>query len=233
MSQGACVVMGAGKGNGAAFARKFVSEGRRVAVLARDEKRLAGIAAEVGDCLAVSCDVTREESIGAALDRVESELGPLQTLLYNAGNFVPGNVDSTESGLLEYCFRVNVVGCLNAVRRAAKGMRARGRGEIVVIGATASRRGAAGALPFAAAKAGQRAMVESMARELGPLGIHVAYVVIDAVIDTPVMRAFFAGKPDEFFAKPDDIAESVAHLVAQKRSAWTFELDLRPYIERW
>jgi NAD(P)-dependent dehydrogenase (short-subunit alcohol dehydrogenase family) len=233
MSQGACVVVGVGPGNGAAFARRFVAEGRRVALLSRDEKRLAAIAAEAGDCLVVPCDVTRGESIRAAFERVERELGRVQTLIYNAGNFLPGTVDSTDGEMLEFCFRVNAVGCLSAVRRVAKGMRARGGGEIVVIGATASRRGAAGALPFAAAKAGQRAMVESMARELGPAGIHVAYVVIDAVVDMPLTRAFFADRPEELFAKPDDIAASVAHLVSQRRSAWTFELDLRPHIERW
>jgi NAD(P)-dependent dehydrogenase (short-subunit alcohol dehydrogenase family) len=112
-------------------------------------------------------------------------------------------------------------------------MKKRSSGAIVVIGATASRRGAKGALPFAAAKGGQRLMVEAMARELSPQGIHVSYVVIDAVIDSLFMRTVFPCRSADGFARPEHIAGVLANLVAQPSSAWTFELDLRPHVEAW
>ncbi|MFM2417968.1 MAG: hypothetical protein RL385_2691 [Pseudomonadota bacterium] len=233
MARRVCAVVGAGPGNGAAFARRFAAEGYQVALLARNEARLKSLAEEVPGSLAVPCDVASSASVASAFAHVLAALGPVDTLIYNAGNYVMGGVSETDAACLEQCFRVNAVGCLNAVRQVVEGMRARGRGEIVVIGATASRRGAAGSLPFAAAKAGQRVMVESMARELSPRGIHVSYVVIDAAIDSPLMRKVFPSRTEESFAKADDIAASVAHLVQQPRSAWTFELDLRPYLESW
>ena len=233
MSKRVCAVVGAGPGNGAAFARRFAADGYRVALLARNETRLQGLAAEVAGSLAVSCDVASSEFVSSAFARIVKELGHVDTLIYNAGNYVMGGVSETDAACLEQCFRVNASGCLNAVRQVVGAMRERGHGEIVVIGATASRRGAAGGLAFATAKAGQRVMVESMARELSPRGIHVAYVVVDAVIDSPLMRAVFPTRTEETFAKADDIAATVAHLVQQPRSAWTFELDLRPYLEKW
>jgi NAD(P)-dependent dehydrogenase (short-subunit alcohol dehydrogenase family) len=108
-----------------------------------------------------------------------------------------------------------------------------GRGAIVVIGATASLRGLPFTAPFASAKSAQRSLAQSMARSLGPKGIHVAYLVIDGVIDVPGARAFFSDKPDDFFLNPDSIAETVWNLVNQERSAWTFELDVRPFGEKW
>jgi NAD(P)-dependent dehydrogenase (short-subunit alcohol dehydrogenase family) len=195
--------------------------------------RLTARAREVPGATAIVCDVTRKDSIVAAFAQVERELGPVDALVYNAGNYVRGGVEDTAGEKLEDCFRVNAVGCLYAVQQVISGMRERSRGSIIVIGATASRRGAAGVLPFAAAKGGQRLMVESMARELSPLGIHVAYVVIDAVIDSLFMRAVFPCRSAESFAQPEHIASSVAHLVAQPRSAWSFELDLRPHLEKW
>lgn len=233
MPQKVCAIVGAGPGNGKALALRFAQDGFRVALMARDEKRLTALAREVPGGLAVGCDVTRKESIVAAFTRVERELGAVDTLLYNAGNYVPGGVENTQADGLEACFRVNAVGCLHAVQQVVSGMRKRADGAIIVIGATASRRGSAGVLPFATAKAGQRVMVESMARELWPLGIHVAYVVIDAVIASLRMRAVFPCRSSEAFAQPEHIASTVAQVVAQPRSAWTFELDLRPHLEKW
>ena len=112
-------------------------------------------------------------------------------------------------------------------------MRVQGKGSIIVIGATASLKGAADFVAFASAKAAQRSLTQSLARKLGPEGIHVAYVIIDAMVDMPASRAMVPDAPDSFFARPDDIAESVFFLARQPRSAWTFELDLRPFAERW
>lgn len=232
MQKPVCVIVGAGPGNGAAFARRFAGDGYRVAVLARDEGRLRRLASEIPGCVAIGCDVTVRSSIDAAFDRVARELGPVSVLVYNAGNYASGGV-STDVADLEKALRINVTGCLLAVQHVAKEMRAAGGGAIVIIGATASRRGAAGTLPFATAKSGQRAMAESLARELWPAGIHVAYVVLDAVVDALLMRALFACRPAAAFARPDDIAITVAHLASQSRTAWTFEVDLRPHVEKW
>ena len=233
MTRPVCAIVGAGPGNGAAFARRFTAAGYRVGLLARDGQRLAALARELPGSLALSCDLLVPATLAVACERLERELGPVQTLIYNAGNYVRGGVESTEPEQLEACFRLNAVGCLRAVQYVVKGMKRRGSGEIIVIGATAAWRGREGSLPFAAAKAGQRIMVQSMARELAPQGIHVAYVVIDAVIDSPRMRLLFPCRGADAFAQPDDIAASVAHLVQQPRSAWTFELDLRPHLEKW
>ena len=227
-----CAVVGAGPGNGAAFGRCFASEGYDVALMARDVARLRELARTIPGSSAFECNVMDERSVEGAFSAIANDLGPVDVLVYNAGNFVPGAVD-TDLRVVEECFRVNVLGCLASVQRVVPAMRESGGGAIVVVGATASLRGAAHALPFAAAKAGQRAMAQSLARQLGPEGIHVAYVVVDAVIDTPWTRTFFSDRPDEFFARPDDVASVVLHLTQQPRSAWSFELDLRPHVEKW
>lgn len=232
MTGNVCAIVGAGPGNGAAMARHFASAGYRVALLARGRHRLESLASTIAGAVAVPCDVTDEVAIARAFAQV-SELGRLDTLIYNAGNFVLGTVHDTRPQALEGAFALNCTGCLLAVQRALPGMLARGSGTIIVIGATASRRGSAGALPFATAKAGQRVMAESMARALGPLGIHVAYVTVDGVIDTPDTRLLFSTQPDEFFLQADAVARTVLHLAEQPRSAWTFELELRPFGERW
>ncbi|MEY4511392.1 MAG: hypothetical protein RLZZ450_3514 [Pseudomonadota bacterium] len=231
--QRVCAVVGAGTGNGKAFARRFTRDGFRVALLARDERRLRALANEVPGSLAVPCDLTQAESVRAAFQAIERELGSVDTLIYNAGNFVRGGVEDTDAERLEDCFRVNAVGCLRAVQQVLPAMKKRSCGAIVVIGATASRRGSKGTLPFAAAKGGQRLMVEAMAKELSPQGIHVSYVVIDAVIDSLFMRTVFPCRSADGFAQPEHIADALAQLVGQPRSAWTFELDLRPHVEKW
>ena len=228
-----CAIVGAGPGNGKALAQRFAADGYRVALLARNEQRLAAFARELPGALPVACDVTKAESIAAAFSRISRELGQVETLVYNAGNYMRGGVESTALAQLEECLRINAIGCLAAAQQVVPDMRQRGAGAIIVIGATASRRGSAGVLPFAAAKAGQRVMVESMARELWPQGIHVSYVVIDAVIDSPFMRALFPCQAADAFARTEHIARSVAFLAAQPRSAWTFEVDLRPHVEKW
>jgi short-subunit dehydrogenase len=232
MAQPLCVIVGAGPGNGLALGKCFAASGYRVALLARDAARLTQLASTIPGSTPIPCDASDSTSIEQAFARV-ADLGSVRTLIYNAGNFVVGSVRDTDPATLEAAFRLNCSGCLACVQRVLPGMLERGQGTIVITGATASRRGAAGALPFATAKAAQRVMAESMARALGPLGIHVAYVVIDGVIDTPHARGFFAQKPDEFFMRADEIAQAILHLVEQGRSAWSFEIDLRPFGERW
>ncbi len=228
-----CVIVGAGPGNGAAFARQFSRAGYRVALLARGEESLDALTAEIAGTRGYVYDATSPDDAAQVFERVRSELGPIHTLIYNASTREFGDVDATSPDALEHAWRVNAYGCLLATQAAIPDMRGADGGSIVIIGATASLKGAAGFLAFASAKAAQRSLAQSLARKLGPEGIHVSYVIIDAVVDMPASRAMVPDAPDSFFARPDDIAESVFFLARQPRSAWTFELDLRPYGEHW
>jgi NAD(P)-dependent dehydrogenase (short-subunit alcohol dehydrogenase family) len=144
-----------------------------------------------------------------------------------------GSVEEISPEDFEFAWRINAFGAFIAARQVIPQMKAAGHGTLVLIGATASRRGGAKTAAFAAAKAAQRSLAESMARSLGPLGIHVALLVIDGVIDSPQARSQLLGKPDTFFIEPDAIAETVYFLTQQKKSAWTFELEVRPFAENW
>ena len=233
MSVPVCVVVGAGPGNGAAFARQFSRAGYRVALLARSRETLDSLTTEIAGTRAYAYDATDPQDVREVFAAIRRDLGPPQTLIYNASTRAFGDIDSTEPEDFESAWRVNAYGCLLAVKEALPDMRAAGHGSIVVIGATASLKGAAGFVAFGSAKAAQRSLAQSLARQLGPEGIHVAYVIIDAMVDMPASRSLVPDAPDSFFARPDDIAESVFFLARQPKSAWTFELDLRPFGERW
>jgi NAD(P)-dependent dehydrogenase (short-subunit alcohol dehydrogenase family) len=228
-----CVVTGVGPGTGAALVRRFAADGYRVAMLARDETRLAKLAAELPGVRAYPVDVADLDALRGALERVRSELGAPSVLLHNAvaGGF--GTFESVKPEQLEHRFRVNVTSLLVLAQELAPAMIAAGHGAIVVTGNTSAWRGKAAFAGFAPTKAAQRILAESLARALGPKGVHVAYVVTDAVIDVPWTRKAFPDRPDEFFIQPSGIADAVHHVVHQERSAWTFELDLRPYGENW
>lgn len=228
-----CVIVGAGPGNGAAFARQFSRAGYKVALLARGAAGLDVMAKEIAGTRAYVYDATDGGDAARVFARIREELGPPQTLIYNASTREFGDVDATTPEAFERAWRVNAYGCLLAAHQVIPDMRAAGSGSLIVIGATASLKGAADFAAFASAKAAQRSLAQSLARKLGPEGIHVAYVIIDAVVDMPASRAMVPDAPDSFFARPDDIAESVFFLARQPRSAWTFELDLRPFGESW
>jgi NAD(P)-dependent dehydrogenase (short-subunit alcohol dehydrogenase family) len=229
----ACVIVGAGPGNGAAFARRFAGAEHPVALLARDQAGLVALTADIPGSRGYACDATDEAQVEAAFGRIRSELGPVGVLIYNASTRDFADIDRTTPEAFELAWRVSALGCLLAARQAIPDMREAGGGSIVVIGATASLKGAAGFVAFASAKAAQRSLAQSLARQLGPEGIHVAHVVIDAVVDMPASRTMLPDCPDDFFAQPSDIADSVYFLTQQSRSAWTFELDLRPFGEHW
>ena len=229
MSVPICVIVGAGPGNGAAFARRFSSAGYSVALLARRQEGLDVLTREIAGTRAYACDATSAADAAAVFARIREEMGTPQTLSYNASTREFGDIDATTPEAFEGAGRVNAYGLLLAAKQVVPAMRAAGSGSIIVIGATASLKGAAGFVSFASAKAAQRSLAQSMARKLGPEGIHVAYVIIDAMVDMPASRAMVPDAPDSFFARPDDIAESVFFLAHQPRSAWTFELDLRPF----
>ncbi|MDB4433242.1 SDR family NAD(P)-dependent oxidoreductase [bacterium] len=228
-----CVVTGVGPGNGASISRKFSSEGYRVAMLARSRERLEELEGQIPRSLGIPTDVRDPAALRAAFARIRQELGPPAVVVHNAGSGLFKEFMDTTPEELEESWRTNALALLVCGQEAARDMLEAGRGAIVVIGATASLRGLPHTAPFASAKSAQRSLAQSMARSLGPKGIHVSYLVIDGVIDVPGARAFFPDKPDDFFLKPDSIAETVWNVVNQERSAWTFELDVRPFGEKW
>ena len=233
MDSRVCVVTGVGPGTGAALARRFAADGYRVAMLARDETRLEKLVAELDGSAAYPVDVADLDALRAALARVRADLGAPSVLLHNAvaGGF--GAFDTVKPEALEHRFRVNVTSLLVLAQELAPAMVEAGWGAIAVTGNTSAWRGKAAFAGFAPTKAAQRILAQSLARTLGPKGVHVAYVVTDAVIDVPWARKAMPDKPDDFFIQPSGIADAVHHVVHQERSAWTFELDLRPHGEVW
>ncbi len=233
MTDKLCVVVGAGPGNGRACTARFTAAGYRVAALARSAPTLADIKRAVPTVATYPCDVRDSEAIETTFAAIHRDLGAVDTLIYNAGAGKFGSIDDVTRADFEDAWRINTLGLLTSVQQALPAMRAAGRGCIVVIGATASLKGGAQFAAFASAKAAQRILAQSMARRLGVEGIHVAYVVIDGVIDLERTRQRLADKPDTFFMNPEHIADTVFHLVRQERSAWSFEVDLRPFGESW
>lgn len=227
------VVSGVGPGTGAAVSRRFAAGGCRVAMLARDGDRLAALEREVAGTRAYPCDVTDEAQLDAALAAVRDELGTPTVLVHNAVGGAFGGFRDVEPAVLERNFRVNVMGLLHLARRLAPGMIEAGGGAIVATGNTSALRGKANFAGFAPTKAAQRILAESMARDLGPQGVHVAYVVIDAVIDLEWTRRLYPDAGDEFFIRPRAIAEEIWHVVHQDRSAWSFNVEVRPFGETW
>jgi len=228
-----CVVVGVGEGNGAALARAFAGEGMAVALLARGTDFTSQLAEELGDARAYACDVSDAASIAEAFDRVRSDLGDPATVIYNAGSGVWGDVESIDLAGFESSWRVNAFGALAVAKQVIPAMKAAGAGTIIFIGATASLRGGPRTAAFAPAKAAQRSLAESMARSLWPAGVHVALIVVDAVVDLPGTRRSMPDKPDTFFLKPEDMANTALWLAKQPLSAWTFEAVVRPFGENW
>jgi NAD(P)-dependent dehydrogenase (short-subunit alcohol dehydrogenase family) len=233
MSKPVCAVVGVGPGNGAALARRFAAEGYAVALLARSTGLSQELAAELGDARAYACDVAETSAVESAFAQIREDLGEVDALVYNAGTGVWGTVDEIDAEAFESAWRVNALGALVAAQQVIPAMKARGAGDIIFIGATASRRGAAMTAAFAPAKAAQRTLAESLARHLWPVGIHVALVIIDGVVDLPWTRKQLPDKPDTFFVKPDDLADTAFALTQQKASAWSFEVEARPFGEVW
>ena len=228
-----CAVVGVGPGNGAAFARRFAAEGYAVALLARDTAFSESVATTLPKGRSYRCDVTDAGAVESTFAAIARDLGDVDVLVYNAGSGVWGSVEEVTAADFESAWRVNAMGALLASRQVIPAMKRAGRGSIVFVGATASRRGGAKTAAFAPAKAAQRSLAESMARQLWPAGIHVALIVIDGVVDLPRTRQMLASKPDSFFVKPDDVAAIGFELTRQQRSAWSFEVEARPFAESW
>ena len=235
------LVVGAGDATGGAIAKRFAQEGFIACVTRRSADKLQplvdAIKANGGDAHGFACDARKEEDVIALVEQIETEIGPIEAFVFNIGANVPCSI--LEETARKY-FKIWEMACfsgfLNA-REVAKRMAKRQRGTILFTGATAGLRGAAGFAAFAGSKHGIRALAQSMARELGPMNIHVAHVVVDGAIDTDFIRNSFpekyATKDEDGILNPEHIAENYWYLHSQPRDAWTFELDLRPWNERW
>lgn len=233
MSEPVCVIIGVGPGTGAAVAERFSEAGYRVVLGARNEEQLAEIALGLESAVVRPVDASDPAALATMLESVEAELGRIDILVYNASGGGFKNLDDATVEDLETGWRVTALGLFAAAKAVTPGMQARGAGCIIVTGATASLRGGPNALPFAQAKAAQRSIAESLARQLGPQGIHVALVVIDGVINLKRTREAMPDKPDSFFLKPAEIAETYFRIATQGRSAWSFLVDLRPFGEKF
>ena len=228
-----CVITGVGAGNGASFSRRFTREGYRVVMLARNLAYLETLAKEIPGSVAMECDVRDPDAIRDVFARIQEEIGTVDTLIYNAGAGEWASIMDTSLEGMQSSWATNTLGLVACAQQVIPSMTENGEGNIMVIGATASLRGGAQSTAFASAKAAQRSVAQSMARDLGPKGIHVGYLIIDGIIDIERTRERFPNRADDFFIQPDAIADSVYALTQQDRSAWTFEIDLRPYGEKW
>ncbi|TWC06621.1 MULTISPECIES: SDR family oxidoreductase [unclassified Pseudomonas] len=235
------LVVGAGDATGGAIAKRFAREGFIACVTRRSADKLAplveAIRAQGGEAHGYACDARQEDDVIALIEQIETQIGPIEAFVFNIGANVPCSI--LEETARKY-FKIWEMACfsgfLNA-REVAKRMVKRQRGTILFTGATAGLRGASGFAAFAGAKHGVRALAQSMARELGPLNVHVAHVVVDGAIDTDFIRDNFpekyATRAEDGILDPEHIAENYWYLHTQPRDAWTFELDLRPWNERW
>ena len=230
MSQAVTAVVGVGPGNGMALARRFAAEGQRVALIARRQEAVEGYAKEIEGARGYACDVTDLDAVAASFEAIREQLGPVTTLIYNAGSGSWGNLDQVSAADLDRAFQINARGLFATAKQVVPDMRAAGHGVIGIVGATASLRGKPGTLTFAAGKAAQRSIAQSLARQLGPEGIHVFLTILDGQVLGPKGPG---QRPIEDFLAPTDIAEAMWQIANQPRSTWTFELDLRPHQEKW
>lgn len=235
------LIVGAGDATGGAIARRFAREGFVACVTRRNADKLEALVDEIraqgGEAHGFACDARKEDDVIALIEQIEDQVGPIEAFVFNIGANVPCSI--LEETARKY-FKIWEMACfsgfLNA-REVARRMVKRQRGTILFTGATAGLRGASGFAAFAGAKHGIRALAQSMARELGPMNIHVAHVVVDGAIDTDFIRDNFpekyATRAEDGILDPEHIAENYWYLHTQPRDAWTFELDLRPWNERW
>ena len=238
-----CLVIGAGEGVGGAIARAFAAAGHPVVITrrARNLDQLETLAADIraagGTAYPFGVDARSEEETVALFDNIEANIGPIGIVIFNIGANVHFGIRETTARVFTKVWEMACFAGFLAGREAARVMGPRKRGTIIFTGATASTRGGKGFSAFASAKAGLRAIAQSAARELGPEGIHVAHVICDGAIDGVFTRSRFDDVTDlleeDVILKPEDIAQNYLWLHQQPRSAWTHEIDLRPWRETW
>jgi NADP-dependent 3-hydroxy acid dehydrogenase YdfG len=227
------IITGVGPGTGAALTRRFHEGGYQVAMLARNAERLAALDAEMEDAFAVPCDVADSAALAAALAAIEARAGAPMVVIHNAVGGAFGDFLAVAPEVLERNFQVNVMALMHLARWATPKMADAGGGALIVTGNTSALRGRANFAGFAPTKAAQRILAESIARQMGPKGVHVAYLLIDAVIDVPWARERMKDAPDDVFIQPAAIADEAWHIAHQPRSAWSFLVEVRPFGESW
>ena len=235
------LIIGAGDALGGAIAKRFARAGYTACVTRRTVEKLAALKAEIesagGTCHAFGSDAREEEDVIKLFAQIEAEIGPIEVFVFNIGGNVRFGITDMTARVYRKVWEMCAFGGFLTGREAARVMLPRKKGTIIFTGATASLRGGVGFSAFAGGKHALRALAQSMARELGPQGIHVGHVVIDGGIDTPFIKERFperyALKDQDGILNPDHIAENYWTLHSQPRDAWTFELDLRPWIEKW
>ena len=233
------LVIGAGDATGGAIARRFAREGFTACVTRRNADKLAPLVARIesegGKARAFGSDARKEEQMVALIDTIEREVGAIEVAAFNIGANVRFPIRETTARVYFKVWEMACFGGFLMGREVAKAMVPRGQGTILFTGATASVRGSVGFAAFSGAKHALRALAQSMARELGPQGVHVAHVVIDGAIDTEFIRSNFperaALKDRDGILSPEAIAEAYWQLHSQHRTAWTHEMDLRPWME--
>jgi len=237
----AALIIGAGDATGGAIAKRFAREGFEACVVRRNGDQLGLLVKEIeatgGKAHAFGVDARKEDEMIALIEKIENEIGPIEVAVFNIGANVNFPIEEMTSRVF---FKVWEMACFAGFlmgREVAKKMTPRGRGTMLFTGATASVRGGAGFSAFAGAKHALRALAQSLARELGPKGIHVAHPIIDGAIDTAWIAENFperyATKADDGILNPDHIADAYWMLHSQPRDAWTHELDLRPWMEKF
>jgi NAD(P)-dependent dehydrogenase (short-subunit alcohol dehydrogenase family) len=233
MTKPVCVITGVGPGVGSALARRFSRGDYHVALIARSEKRLSKLQAELPSSSIYICDVTQESQINETVAMITRDFGAPTIAIHNAVGGAFGNFLEVDPAVLETNFKVNTMGLLYLARAVAPAMIKDQKGAIISTGNTSAYRGIDSFAAFAPSKAAQRILAESIARHLGPKGVHAAFLMIDAVINVPWARKMFPDKPEEWFADPVTIADEIWHIAHQPRSAWSFNYELRPYAEKW
>jgi NAD(P)-dependent dehydrogenase (short-subunit alcohol dehydrogenase family) len=231
------VILGVGPGLGAAVSHRFAREGFAVGLMARNKDKLVTTQKEIetagGKALSISTDATDSESVKSAFDEVREKLGNVEVFIYNAGTFRKGGILEVTPEEFEGSWKINCLGALLGAQQVLPMMLNQGRGTIILTGATGSIRGGAYFSCLAVGKFGLRALAQSIAREFGPKGIHVAHVIIDGQIGTPRQQAMEPKREAHTFLSPEAIAESYWQLYIQDPTAWTLELDLRPSVEKF
>jgi NAD(P)-dependent dehydrogenase (short-subunit alcohol dehydrogenase family) len=231
-----CVVVGVGEGLGAALAHRFAA-GYKVALIARSGEVIGRVADEIksssGAALPIQSDATVESQIASAHEQINRDLGPVEILIFNGGRRPMGRLMETTPEVFEQTWRLHTFGAFLWARQEVPQMLARGSGTILITGATAGVRPWPTSAAFAPAKFAVRGLAQVMARDLHPQGIHVAYVNVDGGIDMPLLRQFLRDAKDEDLLKPSAIADAFWYLAHQDRSAWSHELDVRPFREKF
>jgi NADP-dependent 3-hydroxy acid dehydrogenase YdfG len=229
------IIAGVGPGTGAALARAFAKEGYAVGLLSRHAESSEPVAKEIvdkgGKALAVPTDVTNRQSTISAVEQIRKALGPVTALAHNASGYGRGTILELDPEQVRQSFEANVMGALHVAQAVIPDMLKAGHGFISLTGATAALRGRAGYAPLAIGKSGLRMLGQSLAREFHPKGIHVVHVIVDGQIDNPRLRAREPNRSIDTVIPPNAIADAIIACLRQPRTAWSQEIDIRPFVE--